>query len=303
MRRTVLAASLLALLCVLPTQSVEARRAKASTRLRALTFNIRYDFESDGRNRWQYRVDLVAQRIIESQAHVICLQEDKEDQVNDLKQRLKGYEFVGRGRNDTGSGERCSIVFQSKALKLKASGDFWLSDTPDVPGSNTWGDKYPRKATWALFEPKKGGKKTLLVVNTHLPEGKGRHADTLRTKGVEVIAAWIRGKLDLDSKKGKGKDVGILVCGDFNSEAEGSAAYTRLVAEGKLGLRDAWVEAKPADPSPGTFCGFNGLRTRDRIDWQLVSGPVHVTKAAKLDTEINGRWPSDHYAVLADLVF
>jgi endonuclease/exonuclease/phosphatase family metal-dependent hydrolase len=303
MRRILLAASLVLGLCLVPSQPVEARRRAKGAKLRAMTFNIRYDFKNDGHNRWDNRVDLVAKRIKESKAHVVCLQEDKRHQVEDLQSRLKGFGFIGRGRNATGSGERCSIVYDKKKMKVKSKGDFWLSDTPDKPGSNTWGDKYPRKVTWALLESKRG-KKQLLVLNTHLVEGKSRQSWSLRAKGVELMARWLHGKLGVSSKKKKKrsskKQIGVLIAGDFNSD-ETSDPYKSLTGNSKLRLRDAWVEARPSDPSPGTFCGFKGLRTRDRIDWLLVSGPVRVLRATKLDTAMKGRWPSDHYPVLADV--
>jgi endonuclease/exonuclease/phosphatase family metal-dependent hydrolase len=274
----------------------QARRTK-TTRLRALTFNIRFDFQNDGANRWANRVDLVVQTIEKSGAHVICLQEDKAHQVDDLKKRLPNYEFVGRGRNATGSGERCSIVFEKKRFRLKDHGDFWLSDTPDVPGSNTWGDKYPRKVTWAFLESRKG-KKGFLVLNTHFPEGKRGH---LRLKGSELIAQWIRDRA-VQKKRGKTRQIPVLMCGDFNEDA-GSDPHTALTGtkEGMVLMRDAWEETPPVDRSPGTYNGFKGLQTRQRIDWLLIGGPVRVHLVGKITDDFDGRYPSDHYPVFADL--
>lgn len=291
--------AVLAALTVAAAPPAEARRSsKRGARLRAMTFNIRYDFESDGPNRWAHRVDAVAEAIRASGAHVVCLQEDKEEQVTDLQARLPEHGFVGRGRNASGSGERCSILYDRSVLRLEDSGDFWLSDTPDVPGSNTWGDRYPRKATWALLEVKKA-KTALLVVNTHLPEGD---SDRLRIKGVEVIRAWLAAHFGSSDRRGRrsSRQVALLVTGDFNDDAAGSRTFSTLT-EGGPTLRDAWEEAGPQDRSPGTYGGFRGLRTTSRIDWLLVGGPVRVLQAAKLDEQVDGRWPSDHYPVLADL--
>ena len=162
--------ALLVGLAVLPSQ-VEAGpsgRATKSARFRAMSFNIRFDFETDGSNRWPHRKATVAKVIRESQAFFACLQEDKGEQIDDLRPLLPGYQLLGRGRNDNGSGERCAIVVKSEDVQVRESGDFWLSDTPDVPGSNTWNDRYPRKVTWALLEVKRC-RTPLLVLNTHLP--------------------------------------------------------------------------------------------------------------------------------------
>ncbi len=301
MRTFSAATALLGVLCVVATgQPAEARRSRKSARFRAMTFNIRYDFESDGRNRWRHRVDAVAKTIAGSKASVVCLQEDKEHQVEDLQARLPEYGFVGRGRNATGSGERCSILFDKDVFRLKEAGDFWLSDTPEVPGSNTWGDRYPRKATWALLEVKRSRSK-LLVVNTHLPEGDH---DRLRLKGSEVLHRWIAAHVGSNDKRRSRRsrdELAVLVAGDFNDDAGGSRTFSVLTEGSQVGLRDAWAEAKPSDPRPGTFCGFRGLRTTSRIDWLLVAGPVRVLQAAKVDEQVDGRWPSDHYPVIADL--
>lgn len=303
MRKPLLAALAVGL-CLIPFQLADARRPTKPARVRALTFNIRYDFQNDGRNRWKNRVEVVAKQIQEANAQVVCLQEDKAHQIEDLKPILKRYAFIGRGRNATGSGERCAILYDKKFFKAKSSGDFWLSDTPDKPGSNTWGDKYPRKVTWALLEAKKG-KKQLLVLNTHLPEGKDGKAWNLRTKGTEVIRGWLLAKLGLSKSKKKKKksrkaQIGVLIAGDFNS-GPGTDPYKVLTEDAKLRLRDVWKEARPVDAHPGTFSGFKGLQTRDRIDWLLVGGNIRVARAGKLDKKIDGRWPSDHYAVFAEL--
>lgn len=284
-------------LCVFTfTGQAEARRA-SRTRFRAMTFNVRYDFDDDGPNRWQHRKEVVAKVVRESQASVVCLQEDKGDQVEDLQPLLPGWELLGRGRNAGGSGERCTIAVDRDHARVKESGDFWLSDTPDVEGSNTWGDRYPRKVTWAVVELKRA-KTPLLVLNTHLPEGGGKNHQ-LRVRGARLMHDWIAARVtERDREK-----VAVLVCGDYNSDVDEEPRAQLAGSEGGDGvrLRDAWSEAAPDDPSPGTYGGFRGLRTQQRIDWMLIAGPIRALAAAKIDEQVDGRWPSDHYPVFADL--
>ena len=66
-------------------------------------------------------------------------------------------------------------------------------------------------------------------------------------------------------------------------------------------MRDVWKEAKPSDRSPGTYSGWRGLRTRQRIDWILVGGAIEVPSASTVIYHSEGRYPSDHYPVLATL--
>ena len=284
-----LTAALAALLTLAaPADGTPPRRV----RLRAMTFNVRYDFPNDGDRRWGNRVDLVARTIQAAEPHVLCIQEDKEDQVADLQQRLEGYQFTGVGRNATGSGERNSIVWSTEHFTARQAGDFWLSDTPLEPGSNTWGDRYPRKVTWALLEPRRDDDTLLLVLNTHLPEGDRN--DRLRERGVELIRDWLNGQLQGRAAR----RTAVLVCGDFNSDVD-SDAYA-LLTEGAE-LRDAWVEAGVEERWPGTFHGFEGRTTTSRIDWVLVGGPARVLQAARVDYNEDGEYPSDHYPVIADL--
>lgn len=284
-RRLLVAALTLALVGLL------APAIEAKARFRALTFNVRFDFPNDGANRWARRVDLVAQAIRASQAHVVCIQEDKEDQVADLAERLPEYEFVGRGRNENGTGERCSIAFSKEWFQLVESGDFWLSDTPDVPGSNTWGDRYPRKVTWALLDHR--GTR-VLVLNTHLPEGDDE--EHLRVKATQLIHRWLVTRLgDRGARR-----LPVVVTGDFNAD-EDSPPYAALVEGEEYRLRDAWKEASPDVRWPGTYHGFRGMTTRSRIDWILIGGPAAVLQAGKHEWQQDGRYPSDHYPVFADI--
>ena len=286
----ILALGLLSLVAL--PQDAEARSRKRKMRMRTMTFNIRYDFKNDGQNRWHNRVDLIVKSIEQADADVVCLQEDKRHQIEDLQPKLGDYEFVGRGRNATGSGERCSILFKTDTFKLKDSGSFWLSDTPDVPGSNTWRDKYPRVVTWALLAPKKPKGHLVLVLNTHLAEGR---RDEIRRRGSDVIADWIKARIEGK----KGEEIHVVLSGDFNT-GEGTDPY-RVLTDGEVKLRDAWKEGKTVAKSPGTFCGFRGLQTRERIDWILVGGPTRVLRVVKMDDQIDGRWASDHYALVADI--
>ena len=227
-----------------------------------MTYNIRFDFKSDKGHRWQQRVDAVAEQIRQSGAQVVCLQEDKLAQIKDLQERLPHYTFVGRGRNATGLGERTTILYQSDRLQLREQGDFWLSDTPSNPGSNTWGDRYPRKVTWVVLQDKNGGP-AVLILNVHLPSGKN---EMLRERGVQLIHSWILEKLKRN--QGSGKVQAVVLAGDFNA-APDSDPHRLLTDDQTLPLLDVWEVVQPDDPYPGTYGGWEGLQTKKRIDFLI----------------------------------
>ncbi len=267
------------------------RRRGRGAKFRVMSFNVRYDFEDDGPNRWRHRVAAVAKVI--QQAAVVGIQEDKGEQVDDLRPLLPGYEIVGGGRNPTGSGERCSILVRRDDARLREWGEFWLSDTPEVQGSNTWGDRYPRKVTWALIELK-GARTPLLFLNTHLPERDNGRDPENRIKGARVMNEFIANKVP---EKERGK-VAILISGDYNSTPDEEPR--RVLVDG-LGLRDAWAEAPHPGAQHGSYNGFRGFQGNDRIDWLLVGGPARVRLYQTFTEQVDGRWPSDHYPITADL--
>ena len=59
--------------------------------------------------------------------------------------------FYGVGRDDgKRQGEYAGIYYRRDRFErdVTEEGTFWLSDTPEVPGSKSWGNSYPRVVTW-----------------------------------------------------------------------------------------------------------------------------------------------------------
>jgi len=286
------------ILLLFAATEVPANQNQKRFRVRVMTYNIRFDFKSDGPNRWKMRAAAVAEQIKKSAAQIVCLQEDKKEQIEDLRQQLPQFTFLGRGRNATGFGERTSILFETDRFNLKEQGDFWLSDTPNQPGSNTWDDKYPRKVTWAVLQSKTS-RQSLLVLNVHLPEGK---RELLRARGAKLIHSWILEKLRRGMIGGLNNDRirAVVLAGDFNAAAD-SDPHNLLTEDKALPLLDVWEVVQPADAHPGTYGGWSGMTTKKRIDWLLVAGKVKVLGCDKLEAPVQGRYPSDHYPIIADL--
>jgi endonuclease/exonuclease/phosphatase family metal-dependent hydrolase len=262
--------------------------AQGNHSFRVMTFNIRMStFDVGTPNAWVHRADLVAEAVREAKVSVVGFQEDMQDQVVDLRTRLKGWEFKGRGRNPNGSGERCSIAFDTSAWQCVESGDFWLSDTPDTAGSNTWGTKYPHKCTWARLESLKSHQQVLFT-STHLFEGTDAAGIEVRTKSAHCIRNWLTKHVP------KGN---IIACGDFNSNVDDPSHQIMTGASTGQQLQDAFDVLHPPEPSPGTCHEFTGVARKKRIDWILYAGKV-VPQSLKIDHySRDGHFPSDHFAV------
>ncbi|MBC8127268.1 MAG: endonuclease/exonuclease/phosphatase family protein, partial [Gloeobacteraceae cyanobacterium ES-bin-144] len=120
--------------------------------LRLMTFNVRYEHAGDVEARsWTRRVIGVVRMIREEKPDVIGAQEVLHGQAADLWASLPDYEFFGVGRDDgKRTGEYAGIFFRRDRFEadLADSGTLWLSDTPELAGSKTWGNGIPRVASW-----------------------------------------------------------------------------------------------------------------------------------------------------------
>ena len=250
----------------------------------ATSFNIRFANPADGENRWERRRELVFAALRDG-GDVIGLQEALPGQVEEIAAALPGFAIESRSRDaDPVAGEACPILWNTGRFELDAGdrGTFWLSETPDVPGSRSWDSSLPRIATYVRLVDRRDGR-GLYVFNTHL-DHRGRHA---RAEGAKVIAARIAAR--------KRAEEPVLLLGDLN-DGPGSVAVRTLRA---AGLVDAWREANPTAPERGTFNGWEPDVGPERIDFVFASRDL-VPVAARIDArKPDGRWPSDHLPVRA----
>lgn len=257
-------------------------QARAADPLSVMSFNIRLPAESDGVDYWETRKPLAVRMLREQQPDVIGLQELVKAQADYLARELPQYAWFGRGREADGGGEHMGVFYRKDRLKVIESGDFWLSDTPDVAGSITWGHPHPRMVTWALFEQRSDGRRFYLF-NTHLPYRDEDEA--ARLKGAQAIARRLATLPD---------DVPVVLTGDFNTTPD-SDAHAVLAGT----LQDAWTTAPRVEGIDATFHGFTGKADR-RIDWIFVRG-AQLESITSVTTRWNHRYPSDHFPLVATL--
>ena len=252
--------------------------------LKLMTFNIRYGLADDGENRWEERKSLVIDRIKSFDPDLLGMQECRDDfQAEFIKSNLQEYEFHGVRRAHDGETalEMAPVLFKKSAFQLIQKGCFWLSETPNIVGSKSWGATFPRTGTWVELTHIESGR-SLFFLNTHFDYEPSAIGESAR-----VLREWIDQNV---------QEHPVLVTGDFNAD-KASSAYRKLTEDGKL--RDAFNLAHPSDPAAGTFHGYG--QASDPIDWVLVSGHFEVI-AAEIDRYHEGNlYPSDHYPVTATL--
>lgn len=256
--------------------------AMAQAPLKVMSFNIRYANENDGANAWSKRQEVTAAMLEKAAPDLFGTQELLKVQGDFLVERLKNYAWFGVGRRGGDEDEHMGIFYRTDRLRLIESGNFWLSETPEVPGSSAWGADLPRLATWGLFETI-DGKRRFYAFNTHLPH-RAQDASA-REKGAALVFARI---------KAMAADLPVVLTGDFNT-LPGSPTYRTLSAH----LQDAWVDAPRREGPAETFHGFTGKADK-RIDWIFTRG--FVAKQVATITDHQGEvQTSDHFPVLAEL--
>lgn len=266
----------------------------ANLELQVMTFNIRYGAADDGADSWPYRKDFLFEVIRESGADLIGLQEALRFQIDEIRAALPQYDEIGVGRDDGKSaGEYSAILFLKHRFDVQASGTFWFSDTPETPGSMTWGNSFPRVCTWGEFADKTLGRK-FYMYNLHLDH----ISQPSREKSALLLAQRITTRPDAEP---------VIVTGDFNAGEDNPAVLfllgkeTPLAASGKMQtpLVDTFRALWPEATEVGTFNGFSGDRSGGKIDHVLASPELQTLQAEIVHAERAGKYPSDHFPVTA----
>jgi endonuclease/exonuclease/phosphatase family metal-dependent hydrolase len=278
----VLAASIALAACA------SAPPASDTADLRAMSFNIRYGTANDGDDAWPHRRDLAIRVIDDFAPVVVGVQEALRFQLDEIGAALPHMGEVGVGRNDgVEAGEYSAILFDTRRMRLLDSGTFWLSDTPDVPGSMHWGNRITRIATWARFHDV-ALDTSFYVFNTHWDH----ESQPSRERSARLVLARIADRAAADP---------VILMGDFNAGADNAAFRALAARDAPVPLRDTFRAVHPDAGDVGTFHAFGGGRDGDRIDAILASPDWSILDAAIVRVHDAGRYPSDHYPVTAVL--
>lgn len=258
--------------------------AGAEAPFTAMTFNIRYGTAQDGADAWPLRRDMLGKRIAEASPAILGVQEALAAQLEFLEQCLPDHVRIGQGRDGGERGEHAALFLDRRRFRVLESGDFWLSETPQVVASVGWDAALTRICTWARVQDTRS-RRTLTIWNAHF-DHRGANA---RLRSAELIAQKIAATSGPN-----------LLLGDFNT-GERSAPLTALRA---AGLRDTFRDVSPDAATVGTFHAFKGGTSGEKIDYILTNEGLVTRSAAILSQPgANGRWPSDHHPVVASLSF
>ena len=290
----------------------DGRPAAKAPQVRVMTYNVRYsagDRKSKDNN-WLARRDDFAHMVERENPDVVGFQEVLPDQRKWLETRFPDYVFIGEGRNaDRVNGEASPVAFRRDRFEAVTNGTFWLSKTPDVPGSKSWGTAIQRICTYAVLKDRATGK-TFSFANTHTDH----RSEEAREKGMLLI---------IERMKDFGKGAPVVFVGDHNcleyekpakavSKLLTDAIYLAKAPQGSWRTFNFWswhekevsiMEAlkKPIDKRsiPGDMSDMK------RIDYIYVSPGTKVLDYRTVsDTRPGTRlYPSDHFPSVATIEF
>ncbi len=231
--------------------------------LRVGTYNIRLSpGDRDTPNAWAARkADLVA-FVEQMNLDVFGMQEVCPDQAKYLAEHLPEFAYVGDHREaDRRSGEASPVCYRKSRFTALKNGTFWLSETPEVPASKSWGTACTRVCSWLLLEDKLTGKR-FCFANTHTDHISAE----AREKGMLLV---------IERMKTFGAGVPIVFTGDHNCRENEKPA----LAVSKI-LKNALYETRT--PPTGPWRTYTG--------WQWRAQEVTTAEALKSPVDVrNGR--------------
>lgn len=269
------------------------------------TYNIRYDNATDAANGngWKQRLPAIAALIRLHGFDLLGTQEGLAHQLQQLKDSLKGYDYIGVGRDDgRDKGEHSALFYNTARFGLLANGNFWLSEDTAKPNKG-WDAVLPRICSWGLFREHQTGFQ-FYAFNLHLDH-------------VGVIARTQSARLVLEKIRSRAGKTPVVLMGDFNVDQE-DEAYTTIHTSGILS--DAYTLSPVRWAPCGTFNGFDPLRCTDsRIDHIFLTGGFRALRYGILNNTYNNclpgtyrdttaawqtlRFPSDHFPVMTIVAY
>lgn len=221
---------------------------------------------------------------------ILGTQELHIDEVKDFDAELEHYDWFGIGRDDGDVlGETSVIFYKEDKYEVLEHNTFWLSETPDVIGSESWNTAVTRIVTWGKFKIKSNDQ-VFYVFNTHF----------------DHVSSWAREESAKLAKKVINEEAGfhpVIFTGDFNCEPNSTPYY--ILVENKeesLNLFDSkTITAQEPFGSDGTYNDFSNLDPTRRIDFIFVNPFIDVKNYGVVNEKSGDNFVSDHFPVYTKL--
>jgi len=252
--------------------------------LRIASYNLRYDNKGDSGNLWTSRYPIISALVQFHDFDIFGTQEGLRHQIDTLSANLPDYAWYGLGRDDgQAKGEHSAIFYKKDKYKVLGKGDFWLSETPEKPGPG-WDARLNRICSWLQLQDAKS-KKKFFVFNVHYDH-----------QGVK--ARQESSKLILEKIKTIAGTSPVLLTGDFNGDH--NSQWYQTIATSEV-LADTYRSVKKPYANNGSFNSFRTPSSTAIIDHIFVTKQFSVKRWGILTDSYFGKFPSDHFPVVADV--
>jgi endonuclease/exonuclease/phosphatase family metal-dependent hydrolase len=256
--------------------------------LRVMTYNILVDLDNPDYDPWTDRREGIADTIRRHDPDLVGLQEPIQGQVDDLLGMCPGYSAVHQDKGFTDA----TILYRTARFSEGKMNIYWLSPTPEEEYSLGFGNILPRMVIRVVLKDRAAGR-SFYFITTHFDNtapSQDRSAP-LFLERTEPLAAKLP----------------VVITGDFNSDLDSSAYAMLANGTGSSSFRlinafdlaPDWSMDTNVDPPPD-------YDTDRRIDHIFLAGGQFACDHWAVDVTTyppNDRYPSDHFAMAADLAF
>ena len=247
-----------------------------TAQLKICTFNLRVVSENDGENIFFNREGRIIEAVRDHSPDIIGFQEANDYMFDFLRDSLTDYTLIGCGRNADLRGERVPIAFKKSVFEMLRSECFWLSPTPNVPGSRYEDQSNCPRITTAALLKHRDSEQYFWFINTHLDH----KSSSARLLGATHLVNYI-------------SELGLpfVLTGDLNASPDSPEIAL---------LKEHFTDA--TENIGGTFHGFGRIEegTMRQIDYIFTALEAKSSYVLR-DVPVNGIYISDHRPVFATL--
>ncbi len=280
---------------------LEADALPSETTLNIMTYNVLCSFCNATYEPWEDRLPHFTDIFTRHEVDIVGTQElFTADEVNEILALNPNFEALyyiddpddGLGYLEAYPDE--AILYRTDRFEVIEHGNYWLSETPDVPWAGGWAqNNFWRLVGWAHFRQISDGRE-FVFVNTHF-DNNVPNQENSAPLFISRIEPWA-------------ETLPVIAVGDFNSKPD-SPAYA-ILTEGIDGEGFALVNS--FDIAENWRVQHNQAQEPDydpihRIDHIFLAGPVEWTVSDwVVDLTVYGpqdQYPSDHYPIATTLTF
>ena len=260
--------------------------------LSVMDYNVYYDLNEAKRN-----PDDVIVSVKEKNPDIFGLNEAGMDWINKFKadsEIVAEYACAeGKPVDNSKDASYNPIFYRKDMFELVEGATKWLSDTPDRM-SKYKDAKHYQTLTYVILKDKASGEE-LMYVNVHLDGSNDADAHSalkeVRKKQAEVLKSFVANYIELP----------IIIGGDFN-EGQSSGVISGMSTNTRFKYCSSIADKTVNIGTTDVNSDFTEKTEGAVFDYLFVTSDcITVQKYEQWDNVVNGKYPSDHLPVCAEI--